>query len=310
MDDRQLLAFRLIAEELSFSRAAARMGLTQPALSLMLGRLEAELGVRLFDRTKRRVELTHPGQVFLEETGWTLEQMDQSKTMARRAAEGRAGRVTIGFVEAAPFTVLPIVVARIRAALPDVELFLREMVTVDQIEALHGGRIDIGLLRPMFPTPQLISTKIYEETYVFAVPASSPLAAKSELTFADVAGERLIANPLPKRRYIESRFRSLVTGQGLGLPIAHEVGQIHAVIGLVAGGLGIAIVPRSASVIQLAGVLDKPIARARQPRSELVAAWRRAERSAVVQRVAELIASIAASIGTPSGSSCPTQASV
>lgn len=293
MDERHLLAFRLLAEELSFSRAAARLGLTQPALSLMLGRLEAELGVRLFDRTKRRVQLTHSGQVFLQETGRTLEQIERSKSMARRAAQGLAGQVTIGFVEAAAFTVLPAVVARIRAALPEVELVLREMVTADQTEALDGGRIDVGLLRPMFSPQRFECFKLFEETYVFAVPAGSPLAAKDALSFADVAGEQLIANPLPKRRYIESRFRGLVTGEGLALPVAHEVSQIHAVIGLVAGGLGIAVVPHSTSAIRLRGVLYKPIARARQPRSELMVAWRRAERSAVVHQVVELARSIA-----------------
>jgi DNA-binding transcriptional LysR family regulator len=288
VDEREMAAFRVLAEELSFSRAAVRIGLTQPALSLMLARIEAELGVRLFDRTKRRVQLTPSGQVFLAESERTLEQIERLKSMTRRAGQGLSGRATIGFVEAAAFTVLPALVARIRAELPGIELVLREMVTADQMEALDGGRIDIGLLRPMFSPQRFHARKIFQESYVFAVPAGSPLAARAALSFADVAGERLIANALPKRRYIESRFRGLMTAEGLGLPVAHEVSQIHAVIALVAGGLGIAIVPQSTSVIRLAGVLYKPIARARQPRSELMVAWRRNERSAVVERVVAL----------------------
>lgn len=289
MDERQLAAFRLIAEELSFSRAAARLRLTQPALSLMMGRLEGELGVRLIDRSKRRVSLTEPGKVFLRETELTLQQIALSKSMAQRAALGRIGRITMGFVEAAPFSVLPRLVAHMRRELPEIELVLREMLTTEQMEALDAGRIDIGLMRPIFASDQFESVKIFEESYVVAVPDGHPLATLSSVTYADLTNERLIANSLPKRRYIESRFKSAVTREGLSLPIAHEVESIHAVIGLVAGGLGIAFLPQSASVIRLPGVCYKPFEKTSSPRSEMRLVWRKSEMSLAVIEAVRLL---------------------
>lgn len=289
MDERQLAAFRLIAEELSFSRAAVRLRLTQPALSLMMGRLENELGVRLIDRSKRRVSLTEPGKVFLRETELTLQQIKLSKSMAQRAALGRIGRITIGFVEAAPFSVLPRLVADLRRELPEIEFVLRETVTTEQMEALDAGRIDIGLMRPIFASNQFASLKIFEEPYVVAFPSNHRLAAKPSIAYADLAGERWIANGLPKRRYIESRLKSVVTHAGLSLPIAHEVESIPAVLGLVASGVGIAFQPRSASVINLPGLCYKPFEDTNAPHSEMRLVWRKLETSPVVLEAVRLL---------------------
>jgi DNA-binding transcriptional LysR family regulator len=301
MDERQLAAFRLIAEELSFSRAAARLRLTQPALSMMIGKLEGQLGVRLIDRSKRRVSLTEPGKVFLRETELTLQQIELSKSMAQRAALGRIGRITVGFVEAAPFSVLPRLVAHMRRELPEIELVLREMLTTEQMEALDAGRIDIGLMRPIFASDEFESVKIFDEPYVVALPNGHFLANQSTVAYADLIAEHLIANSLPKRRYIESRFKSAVTREGLGLPIAHEVESIHAVIGLVAGGLGIAFLPQSASVIRLPGVCYKPFEEATSPRSEMRLVWRKSETSLVVLEAVQVLreASRAMAAGEP-----------
>jgi DNA-binding transcriptional LysR family regulator len=289
MDERQLTAFRLIAEELSFSRAASRLGLTQPALSLMMRRLEGELGTSLIDRSRRRIALTEPGRVFLRETALTLQQIELSKSMARRAAEGRIGRITLGFVEAAPFSVLPRLVAHLRGERPEIELVLREMVTTEQLDALDAGRIDIALVRPIFARGRFESAKIFEEPYVVALPSGHRLAARKSLAYSDLAGEQLIANGLPKRRYIESRFKSLVTREGLSLPIAHEVEHIYTVIGLVAGGLGIAFVPQSASAIRLQGMCYRSFTANNSPRSEMRLVWRNAESSSVVLEAIRLL---------------------
>jgi DNA-binding transcriptional LysR family regulator len=289
LDRRQLIAFMLLAEELSFSRAAARLGLTQPALSLAIARLEDDLGVTLFERTKRRVELTQPGRVFLAETELTLRQMDLARAMVHKAAKGKIGRITIGFVEAAPFNVLPGIVALLRKVLPEIELVLREMVTSEQVDALEARRIDIGLMRPMFAYGRFDTAYLYKEPYVVAMATDSPLSKQASIRYDDLRNEALITTPLPKRRYLESKFKVITNAQGLSLPIVHEIHQIHAVIGLVAGGLGVAFVPESASVIAQPGVCYRPFDETNAPSSELVAAWRKEEPSAVVQHVAKLL---------------------
>jgi DNA-binding transcriptional LysR family regulator len=284
MDRRQLLAFAMLAEELSFSRAAAHLGMTQPALSMLIAKLEADVGVQLFDRTRRTVSLTGPGTVFLEETRQTLRQMDVAQKMVRRAAQGKLGRLTIGFVETAPFNVLPAIVAGVRTHLPQIELVLQELVTMEQIEALEAKRIDVGLMRPMFMAGQFNSRLISSEPYVVAVHASHALAGQGKVRLEDLRSERLITTEGRKRRYVEGRLRGPLARAGVELPVAHEIQQIHAIIGLVAGGLGIAIVPRSVRVIALANVRFLEIAEPRPPTSELALVTRKGDDNPVVKR--------------------------
>jgi DNA-binding transcriptional LysR family regulator len=285
MDQRQLVAFATLSEELSFSRAAARLGITQPALSIATAKLEAELGVRLFDRTKRTVVLTAPGKIFLEETRRTLRQMDIAQTMVRRAGEGKLGRLTIGFVDTAPFNVLPTIVANVVRELPLIELVLEELVTSEQIEALAAGRIDVGLLRPMFQAEEFNAQLISAEPYVVAMHADHPLVRAGKVRLKDLHREHLITSFGSKRRYVEGRFRGPLAQAGVELTVTYEIQQIHAILGLVAGGLGVAFVPRSVAVICLPNVRFLEIAEARPPMSELMMASRKDDTNPIVKRV-------------------------
>jgi DNA-binding transcriptional LysR family regulator len=292
MDRRQLLAFVTLAEELSFSRAAAHLGMTQPALSMLIARLESDVGVQLFDRTKRAVALTGPGRVFREETRQTLRQMDLAQRMVRRAADGKLGRLTIGFVETAPFNVLPAIVAGVRTHLPEIELVLQELVTMEQIDALEAGRIDVGLMRPMFKAGQFNSRLISSEPYVVAVHAGHALAGHDKVRLKDLGGEPLITTEARKRRYVEGRLRGPLARAGVDLPVAYEIQQIHAIIGLVAGGLGIAIVPRSVRAISLAGVRFLDLAEPNPPTSELALATRKGDANPILKRFLDIVRTI------------------
>jgi DNA-binding transcriptional LysR family regulator len=289
MDRRQLLAFATLAEELSFSRAAARLGMTQPALSMLIAKLEGDLDVPLFDRSRRAVSLTGPGKVFWGEVRQTLRQMDLAERMVRRAAEGKLGRLTIGFVETAPFNILPTVVAGVRKHLPHIELVLQELVTMEQIEALEAGRIDVGLMRPMFRAGQFDSRLISSEPYMVAVNANHALAGRGKVRLKDLQSEPLITTESRKRRYVEGRFRGPLARAGIELPIAHEIQQIHAIIGLVAGGLGIALVPRSVKVIAIPNVRFLDIDEPRPPTSELALATRKGDDNPVVKRFRSIL---------------------
>ncbi|HEV2512641.1 LysR substrate-binding domain-containing protein [Bosea sp. (in: a-proteobacteria)] len=284
MDQRQLSSFVTLAEELHFVRAAARLGVTQPALSQQIAKLEESLSVRLFERTKRRVALTDAGRVFLADALTILRQFEQAAMGARRAAKGQIGRLTIGFVEASPFNVLPRLVSRLSRELPEVSLVLQEMVTEEQVEALRSGRIDVGLLRPMFNEPGFGKLPLLRENYLVALPASHPLAEADSVPLSALREERFIVTPARKRRYVEGRFRAAFKRAGFEPQVAQEVNQLHTIIGLVGGGIGVALVPQSISRLDLEGVVYRPLQDDDSPVAELAAAWSLNRETPVLRR--------------------------
>jgi DNA-binding transcriptional LysR family regulator len=284
MDRRELESFVALAEDLHFSKAAARLRITQPALSHQIARLEKAVGAQLFTRNSKHVALTDAGRVFLGETAETLRQLDRSVKLTRRAAAGQMGRLTVAFVEAAPYGILPSLMAAYSAELPDVMVTLQEMVSDHQTEAILAGRMDVGLLRPMGPPRGLERMPLHREPYVVVLPKRHALSRRGDVPLAALAGERLITTPPFQRRYIDSRFRQRLERLGIELVIAQEVQQIHTMVGLVAAGFGIALVPRSVSKLRLDGVVYRPLAAGDATFSELSVAWRPDNRSKTLDR--------------------------
>lgn len=293
MDQRLLSFFVTLAEELHFVRAAARLGVTQPALSQQIAKLEEALAVKLFERTKRRVSLTDAGRNFQSDALAILRQLDLAVAGARRAAQGQIGRLTIGFVEACPFSILPALVSRLSRELPEVSLILQEMVTKDQIEALRSGRIDVGLLRPMFNEPGLATLPLFRENYVVALPAGHRLTQVAAVPLTALRDERFIMTPASKRRYVESRFRAAFRRAGFEPQVAQEAQQLHTMIGLVSGGIGVALVPQSVSRLNLENVVYRPLKGLDSTVSELVAAWPVDRETPVLRRFIAIARSVA-----------------
>src|SRR5512132_1230001 len=153
MELRHLRYFLAVAEELHFGRAAARVRIAQPPLSQQIRQLEQELGITLFNRTKRRVELTPAGRAFLEHARQILAETERAKRVAQRAGRGEIGRLAIGFVASADLDLLPRVLRVWRARFPDVDVELHALLTAAQAEALRHGRVDVGFVRlPMDET--------------------------------------------------------------------------------------------------------------------------------------------------------------
>lgn len=299
MDQRQLSSFVTLAEELHFVRAAGRLGVTQPALSQQIARLEETLAVRLFERTKRRVALTDAGRVFLTDALAILRQFELAAIGAQRAAKGQIGRLTIGFVEASPFSVLPRLVSRLSRELPEVSLVLQEMVTEEQVEALRSGRIDVGLLRPMFNEPTFGRLPLLREHYLVALPAGHPLTQQESIAFSALRHERFIVTPARKRRYVEGRFRAAFRRAGFEPEIAQEVNQLHTIIGLVGGGIGVALVPQSVSRLDLEGVVYRALRDKDAPVAELVAAWSLERETPVLRRFLTIAQATASAAPSP-----------
>ncbi|KKX24888.1 LysR family transcriptional regulator [Rhizobium sp. LC145] len=288
MDQRLLTSFIVLAEELHFIRAAERLRITQSALSQQISKLEQELDVQLFDRTRRRVSLTDAGNSLLEEGSIALKQLTLAVDMAKRAAQGHVGRLTIGFADAAALNVLPTLTSEFARRYPGVNLILHEMISAEQVEALRAGRIQIGLLRPVFDDGDFETSLLHREPYVVAIAAAHRLAAVKTIRLADLAQEGLITTRRVKARYVEGNFQPHFKKAGVQIKVVQEVNELHAILGLVAGGLGIALFPRSIMKLQLEGVVYKPLTPDQSPMAEMLIAKRSDDRTATTMRFMEL----------------------
>ena len=184
-----LRSFIAVATELNFRRAAERLHMTQPPLSRQIQLLERDIGVLLFDRTGRSVRLTAAGRRFLSEAQEVLRRAEAAALSARRAESGEEGSVVIGFIPVAALGLLPAIIELLKAERPTVGLVFREMQTIDQLEALPSGVIDLGIMRLPDDYQQVNLARIQSETYVLAVHRDHPLASLQKCSVEDLDGQ-------------------------------------------------------------------------------------------------------------------------
>lgn len=244
MNLRRIRHFVVLAETLNFRRAAERLNMAQPPLSVSIHKLEAELGVRLFERISSGVTLSVAGASLLPEARRLLAQGAELTRLARGAADGTGGQLRIGFAGSAIYELLPMLLPRFRAQYPDVELVLREATSASIMRGIDEETHDIGLVR----TPLLDSTRaklvtLQRETFIAALPAGNPLASRAGLVLADLAGEPFILYSASDAAGL--RCAVLIACQQAGfIPrVSQEAVQIQTVLALVESGLGVALVP-------------------------------------------------------------------
>jgi DNA-binding transcriptional LysR family regulator len=284
----QVLGFVTVAEEGHFGRAAARLRITQPPLSRQIQKLEREVGVRLLDRTQRGVVLTPAGRVFLAEAQRLLALARAAPETARRVASGELGSVRIGFTAVSGFWVLGQILNHVEAALPEVELSLSEMVSAAQFEQLRSGHLDLALGRPPWDTTEFSSRLVHTEPLVVALPMAHPLADEpGPLPVTDLSGAALLRYSPDQARYFAD-----LTGRVLASVThtpTHYLTQIHTMVGLVAAGRGVALVPASAMHLKLDGVTFRPLAAPTAEPVELHAVWRRTAVNPALLSVVDLL---------------------
>ncbi|WP_028921285.1 LysR family transcriptional regulator [Pseudonocardia acaciae] len=284
----QVRGFVAVAEEGHFRRAAARLRMSQPPLSRQVRNLEREVGARLLDRTPRGVELTPAGRVFLAEARRLLALAEAAPDTARLVADGRVGTVRIGFTAASGFGVLGRILNHVEAALPGVELVLREMVSSAQFEDLHSGRLDLALARPPFDAGEFDSRLVHSEPLVLAAPADHALAADpAPIPVAELNGTTLLVYAPGQARYFADLVARVLAG--VRYSPAHQLTQIHTMLALVAAGRGLALVPASATRLHPDGVRFRPLADPPDDPVELYAVWRREAANPALLRVVELL---------------------
>ncbi|MFW6723435.1 LysR family transcriptional regulator, partial [Streptomyces sp. MAR4 CNY-716] len=188
VDLRRMRYFIAVAEELHFGRAATRLHMAQPPLSRQIRQLEASVGTRLLDRSRRGVTLTTAGRVFLEEARATVRQADRAVERARRAARGETGRLAVGFIDAAIYSVVPPVVRRFSQEYPAVELSVTELRIPDQIREVGEGRLHAGFVHPPVSDPRLAVESMFTEPLTVALPTGHRLAGLAAVDLADLAG--------------------------------------------------------------------------------------------------------------------------
>ncbi|MFF8022103.1 LysR substrate-binding domain-containing protein [Streptomyces sp. NPDC007896] len=278
MDLRHLRYFVAVAEERHFGRAAERLHMAQPPLSQQIRQLEAELGVELLHRTTRRVDLTEAGRAYLKRARVILADVDEAAHHARLVAAGSVGHLAIGCVGSATYSLIPTLSRRLTEELPGVDFSFRgEMLAPDQVEALRTGAIDVALLRPVAANLSLTTHTLRRDRLVVAVPVEHPLARRKRLRIADLAGADLIVHSADRRSVMYDVVLGLLRDAGVEPHIRHEVGETSTLVTLVAGGLGLAVVPEPVTALALDGVVYLPLAGA-DARVELAVAHR-ADRS-------------------------------
>lgn len=265
MELRHLRYFIAVAEEQHFTRAAERLHMAQPPLSQAIRQLESELGIELFHRSTRHVTLTTAGQAYLERARELLEELADASEHARRVAAGVVGRLVIGCVGSATYSLLPQLSRGLADELPGVDFAFRgEMLVPDQVAALRSGDIDVALLRPPVADLGLTVEPIRQDRLVVALPADHPLAAAPRVRVKQLAGSDLIVHSADRRSVMYDVALRLLHDAGIEPHIRHEVGETSTLVTLVAGGLGVAIVPEPVHALQLDGVVYRPLVRPAQ----------------------------------------------
>ena len=262
MELRHLRYFIAVAEELHFGRAARVLGISQPPLSQQIQALEQELGARLFERTNRRVALSEAGRLFLDEARLVLAQVDRASDVARRAQLGELGELKIGFTTSAPFTSsIPQAIFAFRQSYPAVHLALQEMNSMEVAAQLEDESIQVGIMRPLALPESLVVVELLREPLVAIINAGHPLAQGSEqgLHLSELANEPFVFFPRTYGSGLYAQMMDLARAAGFTPLITQEAGEVMTIIGLVAAGLGVTVLPASYRRMRIDGVVYRTL---------------------------------------------------
>ncbi|HEX7115199.1 MAG TPA: LysR family transcriptional regulator [Steroidobacter sp.] len=312
MELRHLRYFVAVAEERHMTRAAERLGIQQPPLSMQIRALEQELGVQLFRRQPRGMELTEAGAAFLERARVILDQVERAFATTRRTARGEQGRVVVGFTSSAPFhPFVPRVIRAFRENSPLVSLVLEESGSGELVQGLHNEEIDAAFIRsPVADVVGLLVRPLLSERMVVALPKGHPLAGRAArrkpparlpaLPLEALATETFILYKRPGGPGLYDTIIAACRGAGFSPRVGQEAPRIISTLNLVAAGLGVSIVPESLRQLQMDGVVYRRLTDNPHLRAPLILACRRGENAAAVQRFIDLVLGTAEPIGVDS----------
>ncbi|PMS38118.1 LysR family transcriptional regulator [Trinickia symbiotica] len=288
---RNLRYFLAVADAGSVTGAAEVLGIAQPALSQAITRMERELGVKLFQRTRRGATLTAAGEAIVDDIRLSVSRIEAAQTRARDIGTQHGGRLAIGFVSAALFEVLPAAIGALRKDAPNVKLSLREMSNAEQASALEKGEIDLGLLH----TPVTVGGKMHEkliasEPLLAVVHESFPVADDGKVSLAELADIGLVWFPQDQLPGIRAGILSAFRKAGREATIVQDANRSLTVLACVAAGCGASLLPHSTKTLQFAGVRLCEVRDGEYlPPFELSAIWPQRSRPTLADRFASLL---------------------
>lgn len=273
MELRHLRYFLVLAEELHFGRAAERLAISQPPLSVALRQLEEAVGTRLLERNSKSVRLTAAGKVLALSVRQVLEQAEEAKRLAHAVGEGKAGRLRVGFVGGMLFRGLAPALQQLAQSHPLLEVHLSEMNTHDQLQALEQGRLELAFVHSAPPQTSLQVQLLGSEQFEVCLPEGHRLAQQARVELTQLSGEAFVLFSAAASPDYHVQILHLCAQAGLHPAIRHEVRHWLSVVSMVAQGMGVALVPQSMSQAGLPGVVHKPV-RQRVSPSQTFAVWR------------------------------------
>lgn len=274
MELRHLRYFVAVADTLHFGRAAAQLHIVQPALSQQIKRLERDLGVLLFTRTRRRVQLTEPGRLLLQEARRVLAQTDVAVRTAQRAAVGHIGRLSVGFTQIAMWTAFPKMLRAYRDRYPGIELAFNERPIPRLLEGLETGQFDVICVPLPLPGSAFRSKIIADAPLVVALPRGHPLAERHRVPLTALAREPFAAFPLSlKTRLIDDLIMALRKDAGFAPRVVQEAEPLHSILSLVSAGIGVVLAPAWVQNFPGPGIVYRRVTPA-GPRFRLAVVWR------------------------------------
>jgi DNA-binding transcriptional LysR family regulator len=259
MDLRYLRYFVIVAEEMNFTRAAERLHTAQPSLSVQIKRLEKEVGVDLFAREGRGVSLTDAGRVFLDRARKTLVDVERGMALARQAANGEVGHLSIGYDAAAEFRVFPHVVPAFREKWPGIHLSFHSMKNSQQLEGLRTDQLDVGFVFLPIPKDEFDVEELVKVPLVVALPAKHRLASASTVSIKELSHEPLILFPRALDPETYNEIEKLFTAAGATMNVVVETAIFLSGINFVSLGIGCSFLGEYARRVKWPGVVYRTL---------------------------------------------------
>lgn len=288
MELRHLRYFITVAEELNFSKAALKLYTAQPSLSQQIKDLEEDVGVKLLHRTKRKVELTEEGAVFLEQARLTLAQADKAVAMARQVSQAKQQMLRIGFVPVAEMKIFPYVLPNLRVQNPDLKIELLSMNNNDQMKAIKKGELDIAFTRHNFNSDEIESQFVLREPLIFILPKDHPLAKYERIPVKALNGIDFIIPAAEQSQNLHDMILNFAKTNGIEFNIVQKADNILFNINSIGMGLGCTILPGYIAPLTMNNTIIRPLD-IELPYLDLYVSYRKNSNSPSVDKFMELL---------------------
>lgn len=288
MELRHLRYFIAVAEELNFTRAAARLRTAQPSLSQQIRQLEKFLEVQLLDRSRHHVALTNAGRIFLWQARDILGRVEHARRLAKQAADGHAGDMSVGTFPSADIRILPALRPLLASCLPDLRLILHSKYAMEPVAGLTSGELDVAFMRGPLEAQGLESVELLRENLVIVLPAHHPLARRKRIPVSSLDDLPCITLERSLSPALHDTAASLYRQAGIRMHAVSSADNVLGHLKMVQEGLGFALLPDSLGAVLPQGVTYRPLDCEPQPSVPVVVAWKSGNGSRLVREFVQL----------------------